>query len=279
MIKIKDFSFKYDDSETYALEGINMEIKKGAFLGIIGSSGAGKTTLTYAINGIIPHFYKGDFYGEILVNSQDTVDTQPAELARIIGSVFQDIDGQMVASIVEDEILFGLENFGIPREEIPVRIDESLAATGISDLRFRTIASLSGGQKQKVAIAAIIALKPQILLLDEPTGELDPVSSRQIFEMLRILNEEHGITIIIVEQKIMLLCEFAKEILLLVDNKLQTHGTTTEILQQGDKLKELGINTPRIASLANKLKAKNLYTGEVPTTIEEAKKMVGEIVL
>ncbi|MFI3324906.1 MAG: ATP-binding cassette domain-containing protein [Clostridia bacterium] len=277
MIKFTNFSFKYDGATDLALEQINLNINKGDFTGIIGSSGAGKTSLTYAINGVIPHFYKGDFYGEVLVSGLDTVNTQPEKLAKLIGSVFQDIDGQMVASIVEDEILFGLENFGIDKAEILPRLENALETVGISELRFRTIASLSGGQKQKVAIAAIIALKPEVLLLDEPTGELDPFSSRQIFEMLKILNEEYGITVIVVEQKIMLLCEFVKNLIVLNEHKIVASGLTKEVLKQSNKLEEFGINMPRVATLANILSEKGLYCGEIPTDLKSAKKMVEDI--
>lgn len=278
MITFKNFSFQYEDSSQPALEQINLTIEKGDFVGIIGASGAGKTTMTYAINGVIPHFFKGDFYGEVVVDGLDTVDTRPEELARLIGSVFQDIDGQMVASIVDDELLFGLENFGIDKEEIPIRMEEALETVGISNLRYRTIASLSGGQKQKVAIAAIVALKPQILLLDEPTGELDPFSSRQIFEMLQVLNQDFGITVVVVEQKIMLLCEFVRNLIVLNDHKIAKYGTTKELLAQGSELEELGINIPRIATLANRLTEKGLYQGEAPTSLALAKDMVMGII-
>ncbi len=274
MIQFKNFSFQYEDSQEFALEQIDLEIKKGEFVGIIGASGAGKTTMTYAINGVVPHFFKGDFYGAVEVDGHDTVESRPEELAKIIGSVFQDIDGQMVASIVEDEILFGLENFGIDKAEIPVRLEESLATVGISHLRYRTIASLSGGQKQKVAIAAIVALKPQILLLDEPTGELDPFSSRQIFEMLQMLNQEFGITVVVVEQKIMLLCEFVQKLIVLDNHKIAMDGPTKELLAQGSQLEAIGINIPRVATLANVLTEKGLYHGAMPTNLIEAKEMV-----
>lgn len=279
MITFKNFSFQYEDSTAPALEGVDLTINRGDFVGVIGASGAGKTTLTYAINGVVPHFYKGDFYGAVLVDGQDTVDSRPEELAKLIGTVFQDIDGQMVASIVEDEILFGLENFGIDKKEIPLRLEEALETVGITNLRYRTIASLSGGQKQKVAIAAIVALKPQILLLDEPTGELDPFSSRQIFEMLQILNRDFGITVVVVEQKIMLLCEFVQKLIVLDDHKVAKYGATRELLAQGAELEALGINIPRVATLANRLTEKGLYRGEIPIDLAEAKTMVEGIVL
>lgn len=277
MIRFENFSFQYAGKSSFALEEINLEILDGDFVGVIGASGAGKTTFTYAINGVIPHFYKGDFYGAVHVNEKDTVETRPEELAKLIGSVFQDIDGQMVASIVEDEILFGLENFGIDKKEIPIRVEEALATVGITELRYRAIASLSGGQKQKVAIAAIVALKPQVLLLDEPTGELDPFSSRQIFEMLHILNKDVGITVVVVEQKVALLCEFVEKLIVLENHKVVKYGTTRDILSRGSELEAIGINIPRVTTLANILRDKGIYQGEMPINLQEGKKMVEEI--
>lgn len=277
MIQFTDVSFQYTNGQDYALKNVNLTIEKGDFVGIIGASGAGKTSLTYAINGVIPHHYSGDFYGEVRIDGHDTVETTPEELAKLIGTVFQDIDGQMVASVVEDELLFGLENFGIDKTLIPQRVQQALETIGISDLRYRTIASLSGGQKQKVAIAAIVALQPQILVLDEPTGELDPYSSRQIFDMLRILNQDYGITVVIVEQKIMLLCEYVQKLILIDQHEIVMQGKTADLLAQGKKLEALGINIPRVATLANQLRAKNLYHGSIPTTLDAAKLMVKEV--
>ena len=183
MVEINNLTFKYEGSQKNALENINLHVNKGDFLGIIGESGAGKTTLCSAINALIPHHFKGDYYGSVKVDGQDTFDIAPGLLALKVGSVFQDIDSQMLSTFVEDEILFGLENFGVPKDQIERRLSQALKDIGIEDLRYREIASLSGGQKQKVAIASILALEPEVLLLDEPTGELDPASSRQIFSV------------------------------------------------------------------------------------------------
>lgn len=277
MIQIEQLTFQYQNSSKPVLQGIDLQIEEGEFIGIIGNSGAGKSTLTYALNGVIPHHFTGDFYGSVTVEGMDTVTVRPEELSRFVGSVFQDIDGQMVASVVEDEILFGLENFGIPKEEIPVRLNEALETIGITNLRYRTLASLSGGQKQKVAIASILALKPKILLLDEPTGELDPYSSRQIFELLRVLNREHHITVLIVEQKIMLLCEFASRLLVLNHGEIRFDGLTGEVLQHYQELEQLGINVPRVATLATLLQEKGLYHGALPMNLEQAEQMVREV--
>ena len=185
MIEIRDLSFTYRESSQPTVRNINLSIPDGQFVGITGAAGSGKSTLTYAFNGIIPHCYPGEFYGAVLIDGHDTVDTSLTDISRLVGSVCQDIDSQMVSSVVEDELLYGLENFAIPKEEVEPRLEEALRAMGIEDLRDRAIASLSGGQKQKVAVASILALRPKVLVLDEPTAELDPASSQAVFELLR----------------------------------------------------------------------------------------------
>lgn len=278
MIEFKKFSFKYKNGEKNALSGINLKINKGDFVGVIGNSGAGKSTFTYAVNGVIPHHFEGDFFGEVIVKGIDTVESSPSELALSVGSVFQDIDGQMVSSVVEDELLFGLENFGVPHEEIEARITDILEMVGIEDLRYRNISTLSGGQKQKVAICAVVSLMPDILVLDEPTAELDPQSSHQIFSMLRMLNEKMGITIIVVEQKIMLLSEFSKRLLIFNEGSIYLDGSPQEVLKDTYKLQDIGVNCPRVASLANALAERKLYEGEVPVNIADAEVMVRNII-
>ncbi len=277
MITMNNFHFKYAGSDCFALQNINLTIKEGEFVGVIGNSGAGKSTLTYAINGVIPHHYHGDFYGDVSVDGMSTVEVTPEQLSACVGSVFQDIDGQMVASVVEDELLFGLENFGFVREEITQRIDDALATMGIADLRYRSICTLSGGQKQKVALAAILALKPRILVLDEPTGELDPQSSGQIFTMLRELNQTYGITVVVVEQKIMLLCEYVKRLIVMGEGSILLDGEVHEVLEHSKEMEAVGIHIPRVATLANLLIDKGLYLGRLPRNLDEAEAMVREV--
>jgi energy-coupling factor transport system ATP-binding protein len=277
MIRLTNLNFQYKDTQGFALTDVNLEISEGEFVGVIGPSGAGKTTLTYALNGVVPHYYGGDFYGRCEVDGMDTIDQGPAKLSRAVGSVFQDIDGQMVASIVEDELLFGLENFGVPRGEIEERIRMALDFTGIQPLRKRAIASLSGGQKQKVAIAAIVALRPKVLVLDEPTGELDPRSSVMVFEMLGKLNREFGMTIVVVEQKIMLLCEYARRLVVMNKGKILLDGAVRDVIQNVEALTGAGVNAPRVASLGHELKARGLYGGPLPVNVPEAERMVREV--
>jgi len=273
MIEIQDLSFTYKDETKPALQDIRLSVPEGGFLGVIGPAGAGKTTLARVITGMVPHHYPGDYYGSALVNGLDTVDTPIPDLSRQVGMVFQDVDSQIISPVVEDEILYGLENFGIPREEIPVRMEEAMQKVGIADLRERTVGSLSGGQRQKVAIASIIALKPRILVLDEPTGELDPRSSRQVFSLLKELNEEQGITVVLIEQKIMLLCEFAKQMAVLKDGKIVRQGDTRDVLSHADELQALGVNCPRVTTLSSLLEKKAGEKMPVCINLDEAETM------
>jgi len=277
MISINDFTFQYKDSDHPALIDINLQIEKGEFVGIIGPSGAGKSTLLSSINGIVPHYYTGDFFGSVVVCGLDTVDNGCVALSRHVGSVLQDPEVQIVTPYVEDEIAFSLENFNVPSSEIDKRIAEALELAGISNLRKRSTASLSGGQKQRVAVASAIALRPEILVLDEPTSELDPLGSQMVFETLAHLNREHNMTIIIVEQKIMLMSHFSKRMLTMVDGKIMTDMSTVETLRQSWRLIEMGINCPRVVSLAQRLEEEGLYSGVYPRTVEEAVSMVREV--
>jgi energy-coupling factor transport system ATP-binding protein len=277
MIEIRDLTFRYESGAGDALSRVSLSVPKGDFLGIIGPSGAGKSTLLFSINGVVPHHYKGDFYGEVSVKGLDTARTSPEKIALHVGSVFQDIESQMVASVVEDEILFGLENFGVPRDEIARRIDAALASAGMSDLRKRRISSLSGGQKQKLALASILALRPEIIVLDEPTGELDPKASRLIFETLRELNEKLEITVVIVEQKIMLLCEFVRRLAVMEYGRIILLGPVAEVLQSADVMEAAGVNIPRVTTLARELKRRGLYDGALPLNLSQAEEMMRDV--
>ena len=280
MIAVKNFSFCYQGSAKAALEDLCFSIEAGEFVGIIGRSGSGKTTLTHALNGMIPHYFRGDFYGSVEITAPDgtvldTVETKPDVISQIIGSVLQDTDAQMVTSMVSDELRYGLEGNGLDEAEIEDRVAKALADVGIADLRDREISSLSGGQRQKVAIAAILALRPRMLILDEPTGELDPQSSRNVYELLRGLNEQ-GVTILVVEQKIMQLCEFCKRLIVLDQGKICFDGTTRDTLANSDLLEEVGVHVPRIVSLYKELKERGVSCGQPPCSLKEAENMVRE---
>ena len=274
MISIDELTFRYDGGAGDALKSVTLHIDRGGFVGIIGPSGAGKTTLLCAVNGIIPHHFKGDYYGAVTVDGRDTFAVSLTDLSLTVGTVFQDVESQLISAVVEDELYYGLENFGIPKAEADRRVDTVLRQIGIESLRRRAISSLSGGQKQKVAIAAVLSLRPQILLLDEPTGELDPVSSRQIFTLLKTLNEDYGITVVIVEQKIMLLSEFARELAVVDKGQLKYCGPVREVLTHAAELEEMGVNCPRVVTLSNELRAAGIEIDRLSVNVDEAEAMM-----
>ncbi len=274
MISIDDVTFRYDGGAGDVLKSVTLHIEKGGFVGIIGPSGAGKTTLLCTVNGIIPHHFKGDYYGAVTVDGRDTFDVSLTDLSLAVGTVFQDVESQLINAVVEDELYYGLENFGVPKAEADRRVAEVLRQIGIENLRRRDISSLSGGQKQKVAIAAVLVLRPQILLLDEPTGELDPVSSRQIFTLLKTLNEEQGITVVIVEQKIMLLSEFARDLAVVDKGEIKYCGPVREVLTHSAELEQMGVNCPRVVTLSNELKAAGIEIDRLSVNVDEAEAMM-----
>lgn len=278
MIEISNLSFRYREGEDLALRNVSLTIPSGQFVGVTGAAGSGKSTLTYAINGIVPHCYPGDFYGAVRIDGHDTAETSLTDLSRLVGSVCQDIDSQMVSSVVEDEMLFGLENFGFPKDEIEGRVARALANMGISDLRDRAISSLSGGQKQKVAVAAILAMEPVVLVLDEPTAELDPASSKGVFDLLARYARTHGTTVVVVEQKIALLSAYADRILIVKDGGVYLDGAPADVLAHADELRESGVNCPRATSLANRLRARGLYAGPVCRNVGDAVAAVEEVI-
>ncbi|MBR3739992.1 MAG: ATP-binding cassette domain-containing protein [Clostridia bacterium] len=279
MIDIRELTFTYQGESKPALREISLSVPDGAFVGVIGPAGAGKTTLARVISGVIPHHYNGDYYGSVKVDGLDTVDTPLTDLSRLVGMVFQDVDSQIISSVVEDELLYGLENFGVPHAEIPARMDFALEKVGIAHLKDRSIASLSGGQRQKAAIASVVALRPKVLVLDEPTGELDPMSSRQVFSLLKSLNQEYGITVVIVEQKIMLLCEFADYLAVLDQGLIVRQGKTRDVLARADELEALGVNCPRVTLLSRLLSERTGKTLPVSVNLDEAEKMVRGLLL
>ena len=278
MIKLDGVSFRYEGGQKFALSDINLSIGRGEFVGVIGSAGAGKTTLTRVLSGVVPHVRRGDFYGSAMIDGRDTVQTAPAELAATIGCVFQDIESQFVTTMVEDEVLYALENFDIPRDEIKGRVDQVLRDMGVTELRDRPLASLSGGQKQKVILATIFALAPDVIVLDEPTGELDPQSSAQVFDLLSDMRAKRGTTIVIVEQKIMMLCQHADRLIVMDQGSVVLDGPVRSLLERPDRLYELGVNCPRATTLAADMRKRGFTIAAVPVTVSEAEAMVREAI-
>ena len=279
IIEVKDVTFAYSGAQRHALERISLAVAEGEFVGVIGPSGAGKSTLAGVMSGAVPYHFAGELYGAFLVDGKDTCEVTLTDVSRLVGSVLQDIDAQFVASNVRDELLFGLENFGVTHDEIPARMQQALETVGIEDLRDREIATLSGGQKQKVAIAAILALRPRVLVLDEPTAALDPASSTLVFETLREVNQSAGITVVVIEQKVALLSEYCSRVVVLDQGELVFDDTPRKVFSHGERLREIGVDSPRVARVSNSLAAAGLCElGEPALSVDEAAALVARIV-
>lgn len=280
IIEMECVSFSYGTAAdgAYALKDIDLFVEEGTFVGLIGPSGAGKSTLASAITGAIPHHYRGRLFGSTLVAGLDTCEASLTDIAKVAGSVLQDIDAQMVASVVEDELLFGLENFGIDHREIEGRIASALDAVGIADLRHREIATLSGGQKQKVAIAAILAMTPRVIVMDEPTSALDPASARDVFEVLRRAKEMTGMTVILIEQTVALLAEYCDRVVVIDQGRIALDGTPTDVFSHGETLRAIGVDTPRTVRISNSLAEAGLAPNDSPAlTLDGAESLVAGI--
>lgn len=280
IIEMECVSFSYGTAAdgAYALKDIDLSVEEGTFVGLIGPSGAGKSTLASAITGAIPHHYRGRLFGSTLVAGLDTCEASLTDIAKVVGSVLQDIDAQMVASVVEDELLFGLENFGIDHREIEGRIASALDAVGIADLRHREIATLSGGQKQKVAIAAILAMTPRVIVMDEPTSALDPASARDVFEVLRRAKELTGMTVILIEQTVALLAEYCDRVVVIDQGRIALDGTPTDVFSHGETLRAIGVDTPRTVRISNSLAETGLAPNDFPAlTLDGAESLVAGI--
>lgn len=280
IIEMECVSFSYGTATdgAYALKDIDLSVEEGTFVGLIGPSGAGKSTLASAITGAIPHHYRGRLFGSTLVAGLDTCEAPLTDIAKVVGSVLQDIDAQMVASVVEDELLFGLENFGIDHREIEGRIASALDAVGIADLRHREIATLSGGQKQKVAIAAILAMTPRVIVMDEPTSALDPASARDVFEVLRRAKELTGMTVILIEQTVALLAEYCDRVVVIDQGRIALDGTPTDVFSHGETLRAIGVDTPRTVRISNSLAEAGLAPNDSPAlTLDGAEALVAGI--
>lgn len=280
IIEMECVSFSYGTAAdgAYALKDIDLSVEEGTFVGLIGPSGAGKSTLASAITGAIPHHYQGHLFGSTLVAGLDTCEASLTDIAEVAGSVLQDIDAQMVASVVEDELLFGLENFGIDHREIEGRIASALDAVGIADLRHREIATLSGGQKQKVAIASILAMAPRVIVMDEPTSALDPASARDVFEVLRRAKELTGMTVILIEQTVALLAEYCDRVVVIDQGRIALDGTPTDVFSHGETLRAIGVDTPRTVRISNSLAEAGLAPNDSPAlTLDGAESLVAGI--
>lgn len=255
MIDFQDVTYKYTSLEDekkierYAVKGVNLEVKRGEFLVVLGHNGSGKSTIAKHINALLV-----PTEGTVFVDGLDTSDEENVwKIRSTAGMVFQNPDNQLVATIVEEDVAFGPENLGIEPSEIRKRVDESLNKVGMSEYKRHAPHLLSGGQKQRVAIAGILAMKPQCIVFDEPTAMLDPNGRKEVMETIKDLNENYGITIVLITHY-MDEAAMGDRIVVVDNGRIKMEGNPREIFSQVDKMKKIGLDVPQVTELANELK-------------------------
>ncbi len=269
IMECKNVTYSYPLAEEPAIRDLTVNIERGKFYGVIGENGSGKTTFCALLRGFIPDFYKGNLEGEVLVEGKKTTE-YGGELSAKIGYVFQNPFTQIsgVKDTVFEEVAYGLENFGVPVEEIEKRVVEVMKMTDIEALAEKNPFDLSGGQMQRVALASVIVLEPDILIIDEPTSQLDPEGTESVFAIIRTLKERQK-TIILVEHKIDLIAEYADDVLVFKGGRLAAAGVKQEILSDMSLL-EQGVALPQVAVLGERLREKGLPISFIPVTEKQA---------
>ena len=270
-INLQNVTYKYPLIKTPALQDINLQIDEGEFVAVIGPNGAGKSTLCYTLAGFVPHFFKGEISGSVEVAGMESSKSTLDEWILNVGLAFQNPFNQISGAkyTVFEEIAFGLENIGTPREEIKSRVQEALKLTGILDLADRSPYSLSGGQQQRVALTSILVMQPRLLVLDEPTSQMDPIGTREVFGVIRKM-AEGGMTVVMVEHKVEWIAQFADRVIALKDGSIFLEGKPHEVLTSA-ALAEYGFGISRYTSTARQAKKQGLWKKDrLPVTLDEA---------
>jgi len=270
-INLQNVTYKYPLTKTPALQNINLQIKEGEFVAIVGPNGAGKSTLCYTLAGFVPHFFKGEIGGSVevagLESSKSTLDEWVVNVGLAFQNPFNQISGAKYT--VFEEIAFGLENTGVPREEMKPRVDAAMKLTDISNLADRSPYSLSGGQQQRVALTSILVMQPKLLVLDEPTSQMDPVGTREVFGVIRKM-AEGGMTVVLVEHKMEWIAQFADRVIALKDGQILLEGKPSEVLTS-DLIAENGFGVSRYTSTAREARKTGLWKKDkLPVTLDEA---------
>ena len=273
-IKVENLKYRYPHTKELALNNISFEIEKGEFMGIIGENNAGKSTLCQALMGLVPNFYKGAYGGKVVIDNIEIAKTPIWKLCEKVGMVFQNPFNQLTGAKdnVYEEIAFGLQNLGIEREEIHTRVEHVLRLLGIYEYKDRNPFDLSGGQMQRVAIASILAMKPEVIVLDEPTSQLDPQGSEEVFEAVDSLTKA-GITVIMVEHKIEKIAAYSDKVMLLHKGSLIAYDKP-EVIFSMENLMEYGVEAPAFTRICKALNLKKVNSEYYPVTLNGADELL-----
>jgi len=270
-VLVNDVTYTYPGTDEPALDGVSFSVGRGEILLVAGPSGAGKTTLCQTLNGMVPQSYGGEFRGKVLVKGIDTSAVTVGRLAFVAGLMFQDPSSQLVCPTVEDEVSFGPENKGLPVDMIETLTAAHLDYVGLLEYRKRSPHALSGGQQQAVAIAAVMAMEPDIYVLDEPTSNLDPVGSGTVIDLVNRLAKESGRTAVIVEHKLDKLMPMVDRVVVMDRGRLAYDGTPRSVVSNWAELEHMGIRPPQVAELVQRLRSQGLVgDGRIPITVDEA---------
>lgn len=264
MLKAENVWFRYSEESDWALKGVNFEAKKGEFVAILGSNGCGKSTLAKHFNAIlVPE------KGEVTIEGMNTKNEEKLfDIRQKVGMVFQNPDNQIVATIVEEDVAFALENMGVPTEEIRTRIDDAMEKAGILKFKDKAPHHLSGGQKQRVAIAGIIAMRPDCIVLDEPTAMLDPAGRAKVIKTIKSLNKDFGITVILITHYMNEAAQ-ADRVVVMSKGQIEQMGTPKEIFSQVEWIKSLSLDVPQTSELAWELSKAGFDLSTQAISIEE----------
>ncbi len=276
IIELKNVTFTYASTETPALKNVSLIIYEGEYVALMGLNGAGKTTLQLTFNGVIPNMMMGDFEGEVVVSGMSTEEYPVREMAKVIGLVFDNPEFQLSQMTVAEEIALGLENLGTPPDEMHHIIADSLEIVGLSGFEDRSPFGLSGGQQQRLSIASALAMKPRIVVMDEPTSNVDPIGKEEIFAVAAQLNRERGMTVIMAEHEVEVMAAYADRIIVLHKGEIVLNGAPHEVFSQVDTLKSIGLRVPQATELAYQMEKKGLaaFSGRYPVTTDEAVQML-----
>lgn len=271
IIELTNVKYEYAAADKLALSDVSLRIYPGEYVAILGPCGAGKTTLCLTLNGIVPNMMMGYLEGSIRIKGKETRESVVRDVAKTVGMVFDNPEYQLSQLTVREEVALGLENIGVPREEILPRVAEALQIVGLVGFDNRSPLALSGGQQQRLAIAAALAMYPDVLVLDEPTSNLDPIGKQEVFHVAARLNRERHMTIVIAEHEVEVVAAYADRILVLDQGKLVLEGPPSDVFQHVDELNAIGIRVPQVTEVAHGVHSfKSKPDARYPVTLEEA---------
>jgi energy-coupling factor transporter ATP-binding protein EcfA2 len=268
MLEIDGLSFRYPDAPRMAVSDFDLEVSEGEIVVLAGPSGCGKSTLLRAVNGLIPHMYAGEYSGDVRVGGLSVKGASMQELAQKVGFLFQNPENQIFMFTVERDVAFGLENLGVSRAEMRQRVDDSMRHLGIAELALRAPHELSDGQKQRVALAGVLAMRPKLVILDEPTSLLDPKTASELVGLVAKLRGELGMTFLVVEHRLDLLVGVADRLVVMSEGRKVLEGTPREVLF-GDEAEGYGVSVPAIAKVQKMLLKDGRVSGKRLMTAAE----------